>query len=166
MLTLLDAHLAYGDTPLLDGARLSVVDGERIGLIGRNGTGKSTLLQVIAGRAHLDDGELRLRDPLRIAFVEQEPALPPAPTLRESLLIRSAHAADADSWRLELRLDEYLGRFGLDPARRPDTSSGGERKRGALALALALDPDLLLLDEPTNHPTSRGSSSSRSSCRR
>jgi ATP-binding cassette subfamily F protein uup len=151
VLTLLEAHLAYGDTPLLDGARLSVVDGERIGLIGRNGTGKSTLLQLIAGRAHLDDGELRLRDGLRVAFVEQEPALPPAATLRESLLARSAHDADPDAWRLELRLDEYLARFGLDPARPPDRSSGGERKRAALALALATAPDLLLLDEPTNH---------------
>jgi ATP-binding cassette subfamily F protein uup len=151
VLTLLDAHLAYGDMPLLDGARFAIVDGERIGLIGRNGTGKSTLLQVIAGRAHLDDGELRLRDGLRVALVEQEPALLAAATLHDSLMLRAARSVDADAWRLELRLDEFLARFGLDPARPPDTSSGGERKRAALALALALGPDLLLLDEPTNH---------------
>ena len=151
LVTLLDAHLAYGDTPLLDGARLSVLAGERIGLIGRNGTGKSTLLKVIADQAHLDDGELTRREGLRIELVEQEPVLPGAPTLRESLLLRRAHSDDHDAWRLELRLEEFLARFELDPERPPATSSGGERKRAALALALALAPDLLLLDEPTNH---------------
>ena len=152
LLTLLDAHLAYGDTPLLDGARLSVLAGERLGLIGRNGTGKSTLLQIIARRAHLDDGELQRRDGLRIEIVEQEPVLPQAATLRESLLLRQQESRlDAHTWQVELRLEEFLARFGLDPARAPDTASGGERKRAALALALALAPDLLLLDEPTNH---------------
>jgi ATP-binding cassette subfamily F protein uup len=150
LLTLLDAHLAFGDQPLLDGARLSVQPGERVGLIGRNGTGKSTLLGIVAGRAQLDDGELTLRDGLRIALVEQEPELPPAPTLRESLLARVAGQGD-EAWRVELRLAEYLERFGLDGSRPPATASGGERKRGALAAALALEPELLLLDEPTNH---------------
>src|SRR5262245_30995462 len=86
LITLLDAHLAYGDKPLLDGARFAMQAGERVGLIGRNGTGKSTLLKVIAGSLHLDDGELQRRDGLRIAFVEQEPEMPVAETLRESLL--------------------------------------------------------------------------------
>jgi ATP-binding cassette subfamily F protein uup len=161
LVTLLDAHLAYGDKPLLDGARLSIQAGERVGLIGRNGTGKSTLLKVIAGSLHLDDGELQRRDGLRIAFVEQEPELPPAATLGESLLAlaaaRGAHAGtahaghDREHWRLTSRLNEYLQRFDLDADRSPDTASGGERKRAALALALTLEPELLLLDEPTNH---------------
>ena len=147
LVTVLDAHLAYGDKPLLDGARLSVLPGERVGLIGRNGTGKSTLLRVIAGTIQLDDGELHRRDGLRIAFVEQEPQLPAAASLRES--IEQLHPATDEHERW--RLTEYLHRFELDGDKSPETSSGGERKRAALALALCLQPDLLLLDEPTNH---------------
>src|SRR4051812_44715299 len=116
LITLFDAHLAYGDKPLLDGARFAMQAGQRVGLIGRNGTGKSTLLKVIAGSLHLDDGELQRRDGLRIAFVEQEPEMPAAATLRESLLAlaaaRGAHVGvasasdDRDRWRLQSRLDE------------------------------------------------------------
>jgi ATP-binding cassette subfamily F protein uup len=159
LITLLDSHLAYGDRPLLDGAQLAVRSGERVGLIGRNGTGKSTLLRVIAGLAQLDDGEVQRRDSLRITFVEQEPVLPASPTLRECLLERAAlepnaahlHADEREQWRMEARLTEFMQRFDLDPEGAPSTSSGGERKRAALALALTLQPDLLLLDEPTNH---------------
>ena len=89
LITLLDSHLAYGDRPLLDGAQLAVRSGEKVGLIGRNGTGKSTLLRVIAGLTQLDEGEVQRRDGLRITFVEQEPELPPSSTLRESLLARA-----------------------------------------------------------------------------
>src|SRR6185312_4864226 len=164
LITILDAHLAFGDRPLLDGAQLAIETGERLGLIGRNGTGKSSLLRVIAGLAHLDDGELQQRTGLRVAFVEQEPELPPAETLRDSLVMRASTATGANGaayaelqadererWRLESRLTEFLHRFDLDENRAPATSSGGERKRAALALALTLQPDLLLLDEPTNH---------------
>ena len=164
LITILNAHLAFGDRPLLDGAQLSVETGERLGLIGRNGTGKSSLLRIIAGLAHLDEGELQQRTSLRVAFVEQEPELPAAETLRESLLIRTStatgangtvyaelHADERERWRFESRLTEFLHRFDLDENRAPATSSGGERKRAALALALTLQPDLLLLDEPTNH---------------
>jgi ATP-binding cassette subfamily F protein uup len=162
LFTVLDAHLAYSDRPLLDGVQLTVRSGERLGLIGRNGTGKSTLLRVIAGLTPLDDGTLQRRDRLRVSFVEQEPQLPQAATLRESLRMRAGplagemhqhgdHADEHDGWRMESRLTEFLQRFGLDPASDPGTSSGGERKRAALALALARQPELLLLDEPTNH---------------
>jgi ATP-binding cassette subfamily F protein uup len=154
LLTLQDAQLAHGDHPLLDCAGLTLQEGERIGLIGRNGTGKSSLLRVIAGLAQLDDGELQPRDGLLVRLVEQEPGLPPAATVRESLALRGgieSIADERDRWRMEARLVEYLHRFGLDGATDPATLSGGERKRGALALALALAPDLLLLDEPTNH---------------
>ncbi len=173
LVTLQDAGLAFGLHPLLDKAALGIDDGERIGLIGRNGTGKSSLLNVIAGRADLDDGEIKRRDGLRIVLVEQEPILPPASSLRESLALRGNLEKgarlnfenpkiepgpffpyfhdDLESWRIEVRQVEFLHRFGLDEATDPATATGGERKRAALALAFALAPDLLLLDEPTNH---------------
>ncbi len=160
LVTLLDAHIAFGERPLLDGAQLSVQAGERLGLIGRNGTGKSTLLGVLAGAIALDEGELQRRDRLRLVLVEQEPQLPPAPTLLESLLLRArscapwtqaAPADEREAWRLEARFEEFLHRFDLTGSAAPAGFSGGERKRAALALALALQPDLLLLDEPTNH---------------
>ncbi len=154
LLTIQDAELAYGLHPLLDRAALTVADGERIGLIGRNGTGKSSLLAAIAGTIALDDGEIRRRDGLRIATVEQEPSLPVASSLRESLVLRGHLERIADErerWRIEARLNEFLHRFGLDEAADPSSASGGERKRAALALAFAQQPDLLLLDEPTNH---------------
>lgn len=154
LIALLDAHLAFGLLPLLDGAAAAVAAGERVGLIGRNGTGKSSLLAVLAARQALDDGQIKRKDGLRTVVVEQEPVLPPAQTLRDSLILRGGLDSEQDAERrlaLDVRLTEYLQRFGVDPDRSPDVSSGGERKRAALALAFALDPELLLLDEPTNH---------------
>jgi len=132
LLNLIDAELAYGALPLLDRASFAMEAGERIGLIGRNGTGKSSLLGVIAGDIALDDGEMRRTDGLRIERVAQEPAI---------------KAVDFDFYKNKA----FLDRFGLQPERLGGNLSGGERKRAALALAFAAEPDLLLLDEPTNH---------------
>ena len=154
LVTLKDAELAFGLHPLLDRADFTVAPDERIGLIGRNGTGKSSLLAVIAGERELDAGEVQFRDGLNVVRVEQEPTLPAASSLRESLALRGhfeAIADERDRWRAEARLIEYMHRFALDEAMDPERCSGGERKRAALALALACEPDLLLLDEPTNH---------------
>lgn len=154
LLTLQDAELAFGDQPLLDHANLTVMDGERIGVIGRNGTGKSSLLRVIAGADKLDDGSKTVMDGLGIAYVEQEPFLPEANTLRESLILRGKLNEENDEqikWRQIARLDEYLHRFELDGHRPLQGASGGEKKRAALALAFTQNKDLLLLDEPTNH---------------
>ena len=154
LLTLLDAELAYGLTPLLDAANCTINEGDRIGLIGRNGTGKSTLLGVIAGRIALDDGEVKRRDGHHIISVEQEPELPPADTLFESLRQRGGLEQihdDRRRWHSEARLVEFATRLGIDGTIDPAKASGGERKRAALALALSLEPELLLLDEPTNH---------------
>jgi ATP-binding cassette subfamily F protein uup len=134
LVTLLEGSLAYGELPLLDRASFSLENGERLGLIGRNGSGKSSLLAVIAGKTTLDDGELRRREGLSIALVEQEPALP-----------------DWGAIQRKHKLAEFLDRFGLKADLDPAAMSGGEKKRAALAAAFALEPELLLLDEPTNH---------------
>jgi len=154
LIALKDAELAFGLTPLLDRAALTISDGDRVGLIGRNGTGKSSLLGVLAGSLPLDDGEVQRRPGLRIALVEQEPVLPAAETVRASLALRGrlhTIADERDRHATETRLAEYLHRFSVNATASPAQVSGGERKRAALALAFALEPDLLLLDEPTNH---------------
>ncbi len=154
LLSVLDAELSFGMTPLLDMAALTVIEGERIGFIGRNGSGKSSLLGAIAGRIALDAGEIRLRDGLRLALVEQEPQLPAAASLHHSLLLRWGLPGgdhDREHWADVARLEALLHRLALDGTMDPQRCSGGERKRAALALAFAQQPDVLLLDEPTNH---------------
>lgn len=153
LITLKNASLAFGDYPLLDNTDFSVQEGERIGLIGRNGTGKSSMLQVLARKSALDDGEIQVKDGLRVVLLEQEPVFPQAHTIRESLIAQSGFDPSDDKlyWKQIAKLDAYLQRLNVRADADPGTASGGERKKAAIALVLAQEPDLLLLDEPTNH---------------
>ncbi|MFN4963261.1 MAG: ATP-binding cassette domain-containing protein [Burkholderiales bacterium] len=154
MIQLINMQLAFGDLPLLDGASLSVQRGDKLGLIGRNGSGKSSLLKLIAGSIHADDGLIQREDGLYCVAVEQEPHLTERESLYLSLLARadlSASPEEPAAWQTLADIRAWLDRFGLEPDRPLQGLSGGERKRAALALAFALKPDLLLLDEPTNH---------------
>src|SRR5215212_9999472 len=131
LLTLQNAELAYGDFPLLDRASFALEVRERIGLIGRNGTGKSSLLGVLAGARALDDGEFRKQDGLRIVFVPQEPAFP------------EGNSALTPNYKVE----EFFHRLGVPMDLDPAKASGGERKRAALAAAFAQGAGGRLLDE-------------------
>jgi ATP-binding cassette subfamily F protein uup len=147
-----EACLAYGHVALLDHADLVVEAGERIGLIGRNGTGKSSLLRLIEGAARPDDGIVWIAPDATVASVAQEPQLDAGLTAREivSARLRAANA-DADAWTLDHRVEAVLSRVGVPPDGRVGEFSGGQKKRVSLAQALVSEPSLLLLDEPTNH---------------
>jgi ATP-binding cassette subfamily F protein uup len=174
LLSISNAHLAYGHVALLDGAALSFEAGDRLALIGRNGTGKSSLLKVLAGLEKLDDGLLQQQQGVRVIYVPQEPVLNAEGTVfevvsegvAEAKALREryeAHAEDDDldaiqtriehlqGWTWEQRVDETLHRLDLDGERLVGQLSGGLKKRVALGRALVAMPDVLLLDEPTNH---------------
>ncbi|MEW6017990.1 MAG: ABC-F family ATP-binding cassette domain-containing protein [Pseudomonadota bacterium] len=141
VLALKSVRLADGPKMLFDGVDLALEPRSRAALVGRNGAGKSTLLKILAGLAEADDGERAITPGATVAYVPQEPEIF-GPTLLNHVSAGGAppHAGAA-----------ALEGFGLDPAKSAEGLSGGERRRAALARALAEDPDILLLDEPTNH---------------
>ena len=174
VLSLSNAHLAFGHVALLDNAAFSLEGGERLGLIGRNGAGKSSMLKIIAGLEKLDDGLLQMTQGVRICYVPQEPIFDAAMSVFEVVSLGVAEAAlvrqqyeehadgvdlDAlqtriealDAWNWEQRVDTTLAQLHLDGARIVGDLSGGMKKRVALAQALVAVPEVLLLDEPTNH---------------
>ncbi len=152
LLQLFSISLAYGHVPLLDHADLVVEPGERIGLIGRNGTGKSSLLRVIEGVARADDGKVWLEGGALVASVAQEPEFAPGQSVFEAVAgALAGKLAEGDGWTLIHRVEATLSRLRLAGDARVEELSGGLRKRVALARALVLEPQLLLLDEPTNH---------------
>lgn len=148
LVTLNRVQLAFGHYPLLDQADLIIYDNERCGLIGRNGTGKSSLLKLIDQRLQPDEGEIMFKSGLRVATVEQEPELPAQTTIYDYLC---GDYAETEDWQRVGRVGALIDQLGLDGQAYTDALSGGTRKRVALAKAMADEPDLLLLDEPTNH---------------
>jgi ATP-binding cassette subfamily F protein uup len=181
LIVLTDAKLAFGHVDLLANTAFSLESGERVGLIGRNGTGKSSLLKILAGIEKMDDGLLQYQQGLRIAYVPQEPIFDAEETVFEAVskgvaqakALREEYEAlsvgdwdDAShhrldevqsqlealsGWNWEQRVYETLDRLHLEADVKISTLSGGTKKRVALARALVEMPDVLLLDEPTNH---------------
>jgi ATP-binding cassette subfamily F protein uup len=174
VLTLSNACLAYGHVALLDHTAFALETGERVGLIGRNGTGKSSLLKIMAGLEKPDDGVLQVQSGTEVAYVPQEPTFTTDATVFSTVSeglaeVKSArerfeaHAEGEDldalmtliesrnGWNWEQRVDETLQRLHLDPDLSIEGLSGGTKKRVALARALVASPDVLMLDEPTNH---------------
>ena len=172
LITLLNAQLAFGHVALLDHADFSLEAGERVGLIGRNGAGKSSMLKILAGLEKPDDGVLQLQTGVQIAYVAQEPLLDADATVFQATCAGVANVIawieqythgegdlhelqtsieHQDGWNWEQRVQETLHRLHLDQDAVISTLSGGTKKRVALAQALVSRPDVLLLDEPTNH---------------
>ena len=176
ILTANDLALSYGYQRLLESVTLSVAPGEKVGLVGRNGCGKTSLLRILAGHQEPDAGEIARRRGLRIGYLPQEFELAPELTVRQNIEAGAADLMDwlhryqlgagseaelagllnqiesVDGWNFQARLKaeaSALAAPSLDALVGP--LSGGEKRRVALCRALAAQPDLLLLDEPTNH---------------
>lgn len=137
---------AYGEKPLLGGVSLTVAEGEKVGLIGVNGTGKSTLLKILAGEESPDSGSVTYASGARVGYLPQNPDFLSGATILEQVL----HAAGATHKEFEAKA--ILTRLGLPDFDRPvSLLSGGQKKRVAMAAALIAPCELLILDEPTNH---------------
>lgn len=172
------ASLAFGHHLLLENVTFAVEEKEKIGIIGRNGEGKSSLLKVIAGDISLDQGIIAKKDGLQIYYVAQEPILNLDATIFEQMLtpelakllipyqqlLQNMDNCDLDQfnhlgdkiellngWDYQNRVLKYLSQLNIDPERKIATLSGGMRKKISLVQALIANPDLMLLDEPTNH---------------
>lgn len=173
-----DLTKSYGDRMLFDGVAFGVNEGDKIGIVAKNGTGKSTMLRIIAGKEDADSGNVVWRNGLRVGYLEQKPDFEGNPTVAEAALqgdspvaavVRDYEAAvasgdddrirdamhrmdEASAWDYQDRLHRLLTRLNLpDLTARVQNLSGGQRKRVALASVLMSEPELIILDEPTNH---------------
>ena len=169
---------SYGDRVLFSDITFGVEQGEKIGIVARNGTGKSTLLRLLAGEESADSGTIVYRNGIRVGYLPQEPSFRDGATVIDAALdnddpvsaivvrysralasgnVTESEAAvhdmdQAGAWDYEDRLRQLLTRFGLDDFSAPvSTLSGGQRKRLAIARTVMAEPDFLILDEPTNH---------------
>ncbi|MEM6740007.1 MAG: ATP-binding cassette domain-containing protein [Pseudomonadota bacterium] len=144
LLQLTDLSLGFGAERLFDGLDLILRDGDRVALVGRNGTGKSTLMRVMAGLTEPDAGARVLPAGVRVGYMEQDPDFAGFATLGD---FATAALDPSEAWRVEAAAEGLGLRLDADPAQ----ASGGERRRAALARLLAEDAPVMLLDEPTNH---------------
>src|SRR6185436_11414315 len=134
--------LIQGSGWLFRGLDLFVGARDRLALIGRNGVGKTTLLKCLADMIETDEGRRTIQPGIKVVLLEQDPSLEGFATLRDFALAGGAAVHEVEA---------IADQIGLDLGREAATASGGERRRAAIARAIAADPDVLLLDEPTNH---------------
>ena len=150
LMTLEGIGISFGETVILKDVTQGIEDYDRIGVIGVNGMGKSTLLTIISGEQQPDEGRIISRNGLKIAYLPQAPVFDPEKTVLENVMQNIEQ--DQAFWNVQGEAAAMLERLGImDPSAKPDTLSGGQRKRAALAAALLTPSDLLILDEPTNH---------------
>ncbi|NQV15632.1 ABC-F family ATP-binding cassette domain-containing protein [bacterium] len=143
-------HKAYGNTVLFKDLSLNVHNGERIGLIGPNGTGKSTLLKILSGMEQVDQGKVSANTRTSVAYLSQIDNFPDGATIRQ--IIKAEFPNHLEKWEIQKRLNEIQDQVQFsDLDLSVQSLSGGWKKRVALAAILARDSDLVLLDEPTNH---------------
>ena len=163
--------IAYGTQQLLDDVSFTIHEQQRVGLVGRNGAGKSTMLRIITGDVLPPDGEISRRKGLRVGFLPQEFTLPPELTVREAIRQGASEMVDlleryeatgsatlqaaidaCDGWNLDVHIASIMDALKVvDGDRVVGQLSGGEQRRVALCRAIVGQPDLLILDEPTNH---------------
>ncbi|MCR5467536.1 MAG: ABC-F family ATP-binding cassette domain-containing protein [Lachnospiraceae bacterium] len=150
ILTVENVSKTYMSKPVLDNVSLGISDTDKIGVVGTNGTGKSTLLSIIAGAEYPDSGSVINANGLRISYLSQNPIFDENKTLLEN--ITDKIYAGGDHWDKMGEIKANLAKFGIeDPECNPSILSGGQKKRAALVAAVMTPCDLLILDEPTNH---------------
>ena len=146
-----DLTKSYGDRMLFDSVTFGINEGDKIGLIAKNGTGKSTLLRILSGEEAPDSGSVTFRNGLRVGFLAQIPDFDPGKSILDNLLAAMPEEHHED-WNREDRVRQMLSQLGIsDCGIMPEHMSGGQIKRAALAQVFLASPDLLILDEPTNH---------------
>ncbi|MEI7845217.1 MAG: ATP-binding cassette domain-containing protein [Chloroflexota bacterium] len=155
LISLQDVSLGFGGPKLLENINLQIERGEWVGLLGRNGMGKSTLLKLINGDIWPQSGDVARQQNLRVAYLPQEVQQGLAGTVSDivttGLGIEVTVASHEDHWQRQLQVDQVIARMQLDPLAQFVTLSAGLKRRVLLARGLVRTPDLLLLDEPTNH---------------
>ena len=149
LLSLEQAQKSYGEKVLLKQANFYLNEGEKVGIIGINGTGKTTLLRILAGTEVPDEGSRTVANHVVLRFLEQNPQMPADMSVLEYVL---QGEKEEDRWILEPDAKTLLMTFELNDFNQPcGQLSGGQKKRAALAKTLLRPADILILDEPTNH---------------